>query len=84
MPFAEVIGDPVAHSKSPMIHEHWLGLLGIAGKYFRTRVAADELATFIAGRRADPDWRGCNVTIPHKERVIHLLDRISCSSCYKG
>jgi shikimate dehydrogenase len=74
--YAEVIGDPIAQSKSPIIHKHWLSQLGIEGDYRRTRVATDELATFLDRRRSDPDWRGCNVTIPHKESIIPLLDRL--------
>lgn len=73
MVFAEVIGDPIAQSKSPIIHKYWLKQIGIEGDYVRTRVAADELPIFLARRCRDPDWRGCNVTIPHKERIIPLL-----------
>lgn len=76
MPFAEVIGDPIAQSKSPVIHKHWLEQLGIEGDYGRTQVAAGELADFLDRRRSDPDWRGCNVTIPHKQRIIPLLGRL--------
>jgi len=72
--YAEVIGDPIAQSKSPVIHKHWLNELGIKGDYFRTRVSPGELADFLEKRRSDPDWRGCNVTIPHKETIIALLD----------
>jgi len=75
-PFAEVIGDPIAQSKSPLIHRRWLGQLGLAGDYHATRVPAAELAPFLSTRRGDPNWRGCNVTIPHKERVIALIDRL--------
>jgi len=75
-PYAEVIGDPIAHSKSPVMHGLWLEQLGIDADYRRTHVQPEELASFIAGRRADPDWRGCNVTIPHKQAVMPLLDRI--------
>src|SRR3546814_17383006 len=57
---------PIAQSKSPLIHRVWLGALGIAGDYRRAHVKPDELAAYIAERRADPDWRGCNVTMPHK------------------
>jgi shikimate dehydrogenase len=76
IPYAEVIGDPIAHSKSPLIHKHWLARLGLEGDYRATRVAPEDLPAFIARRRADPDWRGCNVTIPHKERILPLLDAI--------
>ena len=75
-PFAEVIGDPIAQSKSPVIHRYWLDRLRIDGDYVRTRIAGDELAAFFDRRRSDADWRGCNVTIPHKQAVIPLLDRL--------
>lgn len=78
--FAEVIGDPVAHSKSPIIHKYWLETLGIDGDYLRTQVAAGELAGFLDDRRADLGWRGCNVTIPHKEHVVRLLDRVDAGA----
>jgi shikimate dehydrogenase len=74
--YAEVIGDPVAQTKSPLIHRHWLDQLGLEGDYRATLVHPDELPAFLAMRREDPDWRGCNVTIPHKQGVMALLDRI--------
>jgi shikimate dehydrogenase len=74
VPYAEVIGDPVAHSKSPLIHKFWLGKLGLQGDYRLVRLAAHELRSYFDGRRVDPDWRGCNVTIPHKQKIMPLLD----------
>lgn len=76
VPYAEVIGDPIAQSKSPAIHGFWLEKLGLEGRYDRAHVTADGLADYIAARRGDPDWRGCNVTMPHKQAVIPLLDRL--------
>lgn len=74
-PYAEVIGDPIKHSKSPLIHGFWLEELGIEAEYRATHVLPDELADFVAARRADPDWRGCNVTLPHKIAVMdHVED----------
>lgn len=73
-PYAEVIGDPIAHSKSPLIHGFWLQALGIEGDYRRAHVKPDDLAAYIAERRDDPNWRGCNVTIPHKLAVMDLVD----------
>jgi shikimate dehydrogenase len=75
--FAEVIGDPVAHSKSPLLHGFWLAKTGIEADYVATHVRPDELAGHIARRREDPDWRGCNVTVPHKQAVIAYLDKLS-------
>ncbi len=75
MTYAEVIGDPIAHSTSPLIHGFWLERLGIDADYRATHVAPDGLAAHIAARRADPDWRGCNVTVPHKVAVLdHVPD----------
>lgn len=74
--YAEVIGDPIAQSKSPAIHRFWLETLGLLGDYRATRVQTTDLAAYVAARRADPEWRGCNVTMPHKQAVIALLDRL--------
>ena len=76
MPYAEVIGDPIAQSKSPAIHGFWLGQLGIEASYGRAHVKPDALAEYVASRRADAAWRGCNVTMPHKLAIMPLLDRI--------
>lgn len=75
-PYAEVIGDPIAQSKSPVIHGFWLEKLGLPGRYDRAHVTAERLAAYLDERRSDPDWRGCNVTMPHKQAVIPLLDRL--------
>lgn len=77
MIFAEVIGDPIAQSKSPKIHKFWLEKLGIEADYRAHRVTADGVGAYLAGRRDDPDWRGCNVTMPHKQAVQPFLDTIS-------
>lgn len=65
-PYAEVIGDPIAHSKSPLIHNFWLAKLGIDAEYRACHVRPGELADYFTRRRGDAEWRGCNVTIPHK------------------
>ncbi|HSM53830.1 MAG TPA: shikimate dehydrogenase, partial [Erythrobacter sp.] len=76
LPYAEVIGDPIAQSKSPAIHNFWLGKLGIDAEYRACHVTAAGLADYLDQRRQDSDWRGCNVTMPHKQAVIALLDRL--------
>lgn len=76
-PYAEVIGDPIEHSKSPLIHNHWLKLAGIVAEYRAELVTPESLADYIAARREDPDWRGCNVTMPHKQAIPELLDKVS-------
>lgn len=72
-PYAEVVGDPIAHSKSPAMHGFWLDRLGIAADYRAHRVAPDELGTYLRQRRHDPDWRGCNVTVPLKALVLEHM-----------
>lgn len=74
--YAEVIGDPIAQSKSPAIHGFWLERLGIDAEYRATHVTGEGLTDYIAARRGDADWRGCNVTMPHKQAVIPLIDRL--------
>jgi len=75
-PYAEVIGDPIAHSKSPTIHRFWLERLGVCGDYRATRVSPADLPAYIAERRSDPDWRGANVTMPLKEQCLAHADEI--------
>ncbi|MBM0169259.1 shikimate dehydrogenase family protein [Altererythrobacter sp. C41] len=76
MAYAEVIGDPIAQSKSPLIHRFWIERAGLDADYRAHRVAEGALADYLAERRTDPAWRGCNVTMPHKQAIIPLLDRI--------
>lgn len=76
MRYAEVIGDPIAHSKSPAIHGFWIRVLGLAADYRATHVAAAGLGDHFRARRADPDWAGCNVTMPHKEAVLAHVDAV--------
>lgn len=71
--YAEVIGDPISHSKSPLIHNFWLKKLGIVAEYRAHHVVADGLSAYIKERSADPEWRGCNVTIPHKQSVLDYV-----------
>ena len=74
--YAEVIGDPIAQSKSPAIHGFWIEKLGLDAEYRAHRVPEGGLADYLEARRADPNWRGCNVTMPHKQAVMPLLDRL--------
>ncbi|MEO0441117.1 MAG: shikimate dehydrogenase [Pseudomonadota bacterium] len=73
-PYAEVIGDPIAQSKSPIIHKFWLEKLGISADYRACHVKPDELADYLADRQKDDFWQGCNVTIPHKLAVMEHVD----------
>ncbi|MBS9721640.1 shikimate dehydrogenase [Tianweitania sp. BSSL-BM11] len=71
---AFVAGFPIAHSRSPMIHNHWLKALNLPGSYERVEVTPDAFADFIAQLRAGV-FVGGNVTIPHKEAAFQLVDR---------
>jgi shikimate dehydrogenase len=73
-PFAEVIGDPIEHSLSPVIHGFWLKALGIDADYRRHLVTRAGLPAYLAERRGDPDWRGSNVTMPLKLDAVALAD----------
>jgi len=74
LPYAEVIGDPIDHSKSPLIHNFWLQALDIEAEYRAAHVTPDGLARYFLERRGDPDWLGCNVTLPHKIAVMDFTD----------
>ncbi len=73
-PYAEVIGDPISHSKSPVIHNFWLEELGIDAEYRKTHVTPSALAGYFLNRRGDPDWLGCNITLPHKIAAMDYVD----------
>ena len=72
---AFVIGHPIAHSRSPLIHGHWIAQYGIEGSYEAIDVAPDALPAFFE-RLAAGEFVGGNVTIPHKERVYALVDQL--------
>jgi len=82
--YAEVIGDPIAQSKSPAIHNFWLEKLGIDAEYRACHVRPEELADYFARRRADAQWHGCNITMPHKQAAMPLLDTIDAQASRVG
>jgi shikimate dehydrogenase len=84
LPQAEVIGTPIAHSKSPKIHGFWLEKLGIPATYRACHVMPAELVTYLGVRRNDASWRGCNVTIPHKESAALLVDSLDARAAAVG
>jgi shikimate dehydrogenase len=69
-----IMGHPVAHSRSPMLHGYWLRTLGIAGSYEFADVAPEKFETFFRGLAAN-GFVGGNITIPHKEAAFRLVDR---------
>jgi hypothetical protein len=72
---AGLLGWPVAHSRSPVIHNHWLAHHGIPGRYVLFPVPPEKLETAVRGI-ASLGLRGCNVTTPHKQAIFPLLDRV--------
>ena len=76
IPLAGVIGDPVAHSLSPKLHGHWLKRYGLRGHYVPLRVSQSDLHDVL---RTLPrmGFAGVNVTIPHKEHVLSLVDNVT-------
>ncbi|WP_105386298.1 shikimate dehydrogenase [Neorhizobium alkalisoli] len=73
---AFVTGWPVKHSRSPMIHSHWLKQFGIPGSYRAEAVTEADFPAFIQSLKdGSSRYRGGNVTIPHKELAFKLADR---------
>src|SRR6478609_11278143 len=72
---AGLLGWPVAHSRSPVIHNHWLAHYGIPGRYLLFPVPPEKLEAAVRGI-ATLGLRGCNVTTPHKQAIFPLLDRV--------
>ena len=73
---AFVIGHPIAHSRSPLIHGTWLAEHGIDGSYEAIDVAPTDLPAFFERLRSG-EFAGGNVTIPHKEAVFALCDSVN-------
>jgi shikimate dehydrogenase len=74
-----VIGWPIAHSRSPLIHNYWLKKHGIDGSYERVPVPSDQLAAFLKNL-ATNGFVGCNVTIPHKETAMGFIQHLDESA----
>ncbi|MDP3261640.1 MAG: shikimate dehydrogenase [Tabrizicola sp.] len=76
IPLAGVIGHPVAHSRSPALHAYWLRRYGLKGHYIPIDMAPNDLPDLI---RTLPrlGFVGLNVTIPHKESILHIADIIT-------
>jgi len=70
---AGLLGWPVAHSRSPVIHNHWLARYGIPGRYVLFGVPPEKLEAALRGLPV-LGLRGCNVTTPHKQAVMPLID----------
>ena len=72
---AGLLGWPVAHSRSPVIHNHWLAQYGLSGRYVLFGVPSEALPAAVKGLSV-LRLRGCNVTTPHKQAVMPLLDDV--------
>ena len=72
---AGLMGFPVMHSRSPKLHNYWLAQYGLVGSYLPLAIKADGLR---AALRALPalGFAGCNLTIPHKEAALSMVDRV--------
>lgn len=83
IPLAGVIGHPVAHSRSPRLHRHWLNTYGIPGFYIPMDVAAADLEQVL---RTLPKmgFVGVNVTIPHKEAILGIADQVTDRATLMG
>ena len=83
IPLAGVIGSPIAHSKSPRLHGHWLKRYGINGHYIPMEIAPDDLEDAL---RVLPrlGFAGVNVTIPHKEHALQIADLVTDRAAVMG
>lgn len=80
---AGIIGWPVAHSRSPLIHSYWLEKYGISGAYVPLPVAPGALGVAIPGLAA-LGFRGCNITLPHKVEALKLMDEVDANARRMG
>ncbi|MEY8828341.1 shikimate dehydrogenase [Sedimentitalea sp. XS_ASV28] len=76
IPLAGVIGSPIAHSRSPLLHGHWLRTYGIRGHYIPMDVHENDLERVLRTLPA-MGFVGVNVTVPHKEKVMAFADQIT-------
>lgn len=76
---AGIFGWPIAHSRSPLIHNHWLAAYGIDGAYLPFAVQPDDLAAALSVL-AKLGIGGVNLTIPHKEAALPLLDQVDAAA----
>jgi shikimate dehydrogenase len=73
---AGVMGDPVAHSRSPLIHNHWMEEHGLNGRYVLLHVRIDRLEAALRGLPA-LGFAGCSLTLPHKIKALAFLDHVT-------
>ena len=76
---AAVIGFPVKHSWSPIIHNYWIKEHGIFGEYEKIEVHPNDLKNLVISKK-EQGFSGLNITIPHKEKVTEICDELSESA----
>src|SRR5690242_203392 len=77
-----VLGSPIAHSLSPVLHRAAYAELGLDWAYDAVELAADDLRVFLDG--LTPEWRGLSLTMPLKREVLPLLDDVDARARQAG
>ena len=80
---AGVMGWPIAHSRSPLIHNYWLKEYKLVGDYVLLPVAPGDLSAALHGLAAQ-GFKGCNITIPHKVNALEIMDAIDANAARVG
>ncbi len=76
---AGVMGWPVMHSRSPLMHNHWFGQHGLAGSYVPLAIEPGNLAAALRALRP-LGFAGCNLTIPHKQEAMKIVDEVDATA----
>ncbi|PHR63133.1 MAG: shikimate dehydrogenase [Robiginitomaculum sp.] len=77
MPWACVVGDPIAHSLSPLLHQTWLQETGTLGNYSAVKLSTAQFNSTMLQYFADSHFLGANITLPHKQAALDLADIVS-------
>lgn len=78
-----VIGHPIAHSKSPLIHNHWIKKYNLSGEYRAIDIGPDNLKHSVQ-RLIDEEYTGFNVTVPHKQVIFDLCSEVDQTAEHIG
>ena len=76
---AGVMGMPIMHSRSPMLHNYWLNQQGMAGRYVPLAIKPEGLAAALRALQA-LGFSGCNLTIPHKQEAMKIVDEVDAAA----
>ena len=72
-----VVGNPIVHSLSPVIHNHWFKKYHIEGHYEKKKLEEEDLKNFTSEIRNNKNINGANITVPFKKKIINFLDELS-------